>query len=78
MKLSKQVVTILIHVHTKNKRNPHHRFREKCKLAIGDYGHFLENRALDWSETCHVGSSYDDASSLKISWNNSSRFARYP
>ena len=48
LKFFMQVYTSLMHLHTKNQRYVHHGFWEKCKLVVGDYGHFLENHTLDW------------------------------
>ena len=48
MKFCKQVFTIPMHRHTKNKSCPHHEFKEKRKLVVGDDGHFLEN--VHWIE----------------------------
>ena len=66
-----------MHLHTKNQRNPHHEFQDKCKLVVGDDGHFLENHALDWAETCQVFSSWCYALFFQISWESNLPIARY-
>ena len=57
--------------------NPHHIFREKCEMAVGDDGHFLENRALDWAKNCHSCASCCYAFHVQISWGSNSWFVRY-
>ena len=47
-----------MHLHIKNQTNPNHEFREKCKLAVGNYGHFL--KTVHWirmkiSNIFHLG-----------------------
>ena len=47
-------------------------------MAVGDDSHFLENRTLDWAETCHGCSSCCYAFPVQISWGSNSWFVIYP
>ena len=78
LKFCNKVSTIIVHLLTKNCMNPHHGFREKCELAVGDDNHFLENRTLDWAETCHGYSTCCYEFPVQISWGSNSWFVRYP
>jgi len=76
-KFCRNISTIPKLLHTKTQKYPHHRFRWKCKMAEGDGGHFLENRALTWGKIYWVSSSWYYALPVQKSLESYSWFVRY-